>query len=173
MRESGLERELEERVDRLGFELVDMERAGSANRPILRLRIDRPDSTPESGVTLEDCTHVSRALEAYLDEQETELGSRYVLEVSSPGVERPLVRRRDWERFHGREVALHGKSALAGRSRRLEGTLLGLVGEEGAEGEQGERVVVRLADGEEVEVPRAEITRAHLVHRWGGEKRSS
>ncbi|HEV2131262.1 MAG TPA: hypothetical protein VGR27_09170, partial [Longimicrobiaceae bacterium] len=110
---------------------------------------------------------------AYLDEQETALGSRYVLEVSSPGVERPLVRRRDYERFHGREVALHGKSALAGRTRRLEGTLLGLVGEEGAEGEQGERIVLRLADGEEVEVPRAEITRAHLVHRWGGEKRSS
>jgi ribosome maturation factor RimP len=65
-------------------------------------------------------------------------------------VERPLVRRRDFERFAGQEVALRGKDALAGRARRLEGTLVGLAGD----GEGKERVVLRLPGGEEVEIPR-------------------
>ena len=163
-----LEAELERRVEALGYELVELERAGSARRPILRLRIDRPDSTPEGGgVTLDDCAVVSRALESYLDAREG-LSERYVLEVSSPGVERPLVRRRDFERFAGQEVALHGKAPLAGRARRLEGRLVGVAGEEGAEW-----VVLRLPGGEEVEIPRDQITRAHLIFRWGGRGRGS
>lgn len=164
MSERTLEEELEARVEALGFELVDLERAGSKGRPILRLRVDRPDAPAGgSGVSLEDCAAVSRGLEPFLDERE-DLSERYVLEVSSPGVERPLVRRRDFERFAGQEVALQGKHPLAGRARRLEGTLVGLAG--GGEGK--ERVVLRLPGGEEVEIPREEITRAHLIYRWGG-----
>lgn len=160
MRDGALERAIEQHVDDLGFELVEMERAGSARRPILRLRVDRPDSAPGEGVTLEDCGRISRALEAVLDER-PDLADSYVLEVSSPGVERPLRRRRDWDRFSGQEVALQGKTPLAGRARRLEGTLLGAEGEEGTE-----RIRLRLPDGEEVEVPRSEVDRAHLVYRW-------
>lgn len=171
MQQSDLEHELDRRVEGLGFELVDLERAGTPQRPILRVRIDRPGAEPGAGVTLEDCARVSRALEAYLDNERADVGPRYVLEVSSPGVERPLVRRRDWERFAGREVAVHGRAALAGRTRRLEGVLLGLRVEEGAE--EGERIVLRLPGGDEVEIPRAEITRAHLVFRWGGDNRSA
>jgi ribosome maturation factor RimP len=155
-----LEGELEARIGALGYEFVELERAGSRTRPILRVRIDLPESAPGQGVTLEDCARVTRALEAYLD-QLPELGGRYVLEVSSPGVERPLVRRRDFERFAGREVALRGSAPLAGRSRRLEGELLGLA-EEGGE----ERIRLRLSDGAVVEVPRDEVTRVHLVYRW-------
>jgi ribosome maturation factor RimP len=161
----SLARELEERVEALGFELVELERAGSPRRPILRLRVDRPDSTPGAGVTLDDCAAVSRALEAWLDERPG-LSETYVLEVSSPGVERPLVRARDFERFAGQEVAVQGKAPLAGRAKRLEGVLVGLAGE-------GERVVLRLAGGEELEIPRGEITRAHLLYRWGGEGRKA
>ena len=162
MDSADLASDLERRVEQLGFELVELERAGTPRRPILRLRIDRPDAAPGSGVTVDDCSRVSRALEEYLD-QSPQLPSTYQLEVSSPGVERPLVRRRDFERFTGREVVVQGRAPLAGRARRLQGELLGVSGD----GE--ERVRLRLAGGEEVEIPRAEITRSHLVFRWGEE----
>jgi ribosome maturation factor RimP len=157
-----LAREIDQRVEALGYEVVEMERAGSPHRPVIRLRIDHADPAVEGGVTHEDCVRVSRALESFLDGREG-IGERYVLEVSSPGVERPLVRRRDFERFAGSEVALGGPAPLAGRARRLEGELLGIRGEG-----DGEVVRLRLRSGEEVEVPRSEIGRAHLVFRWGG-----
>jgi ribosome maturation factor RimP len=168
MQSDELFRDLESRIEELGFELVDLERVGDTRRPILRVRIDRQDSTPETGVSLEDCARVSRALEPSLDARE-DLSSNYVLEVSSPGVERPLVRRRDWERFAGSEIALRGKGPLAGRTNRLEGTLLGLAAGE-AEGE--DQVLLRLSDGEEVRVPLAEIKSANLVFQWGKQGRS-
>lgn len=155
-----LEQELEARVEALGYEFVELERTGTRGRPILRIRIDRPDSAPGQGVTLEDCARVTRALEEWLDAI-PEWGGRYVLEVSSPGVERPLVRSRDYERFAGREVALKGFGPLAGRGRRLDGELLGLTEADGEE-----RVRLRLKDGEVVEIPRNEVARAHLIYRW-------
>ena len=172
MSDQGLDRELERRVEELGYELVELERAGSKHRPILRLRIDRAEpqdaEAPEAAVTVEDCTRVSRALEAFLD-ADAGLAPKYVLEVSSPGVERPLVRPRDFERFAGKEVALMGKEPLAGRARRLEGVLLGI------DGEGGESVIrLRLEKGEEITIPRAEVTRANLLFRWGsGGRRGS
>ncbi len=162
MSEDALHRDLETRVEALGFELVEVEQAGSRGRPILRLRIDRPNAQPGKGVTLEECSHVNRALQAFLDE-DARLGERYVLEVSSPGVERPLVRRADFERFTGHEVALRGHEALDGGEKRLEGVLEGMTDEPGVE-----RVRLRLGDGRLVEVPRDRIARAHLVFRWPG-----
>lgn len=158
--DDSLVRELEERVARLGFELVELERAGSKSRPILRLRIDRPGSAPRAGISLEECARVSRDIEAALDE-DPRVAERYVLEVSSPGVERPLVRRTDFERFAGQEVALLGRAVLADRSRRLEGELIGISGRE-----PDERIAIRLGNGEEIEVARSELERAHLVFRW-------
>ncbi len=155
-----LEQDLEKRVDELGYELVELERAGTRARPVFRVRVDRPDAEPGAGITIEECARVSRALEPLLDER-LGSGGRYVVEVSSPGVERPLVRPRDFERFAGREVALRGYGPLAERSRRLEGELLGLVGE----GDEA-RIRMRLADGEEVDIPRRDVARAHLVFRW-------
>lgn len=163
MAEESLEQTLEQRVEELGFEFVELERAGSRARPILRLRIDRPGATPGAGVTVEDCTRVSRSLESWLDGEDV-LGGRYVLEVSSPGLERPLVKRRDFERFQGEEVAVKGKAPLAGRGRRLEGELLGVV-----DAGDDERVRLRLADGQIVDIPRADIARAHLIFRWRDE----
>ena len=156
MSDPALEQQLEQRVTALGYEVVEVERAGSKSRPVLRVRIDRADSEPGRGVTLDDCSRVSRALEELLDSDER-MVERYVLEVSSPGLERPLVRDRDFERFAGREVALLGHESLAGRGRRLEGELLGL---------EAGRVRVRLGHGEVVDIPRAEIARAHLIFRW-------
>jgi ribosome maturation factor RimP len=159
-----LEPIIAERVEALGYELVELERAGSGARPILRVRIDiaggsAPDPGSE-GVTVDDCTRVSRALEVFLDEA-PDIAERYVLEVSSPGVERPLVRRRDYERFAGREISVKAHSRLANGSRRAEGELLGLVTADGEE-----RVRLRQQDGTELDIPRGEIARAQLIFRW-------
>ena len=155
---ADIDHEVEVRVEAMGFELVDIRWGGSARRPALRVRIDRPDSTPGDGVTVDDCAKVSRALEPLLDGRE-ELPERYVLEVSSPGVDRPLLRDRDYQRFRGERVAVKGHDILAGRARRLEGELLGLDEGEGA-------VRLRLPDGDEVSIPRAEIAGANLVFTW-------
>jgi ribosome maturation factor RimP len=156
-----IERELEGRVAALGYELVDVRWGGSGRRPLLKLSIDRPSAAPGSGVTVDDCASVSRALEPWLDAVEA-LSERYVLEVSSPGVDRPLVKGSDFERFRGERVALNGNDVLAGRARRLEGELLGLRGTESG----SEHVLLRLPDGDEVSISRSDIRRAHLVFTW-------
>jgi ribosome maturation factor RimP len=156
-----LERIVEAVLEEMGFELVELELAGRRSRPIVRLRIDRPGSEPgRAGVTVDDCAAVSRAVEPVLDELEDLLPS-YILEVSSPGVERPLRKRRDFERSLGREVALRGYGPLVGGSRRVEGVLLAVEGS-GAD----ERLKVRMADGSEVEIPVAAVAKANLVFRW-------
>lgn len=153
--------ELERRVAGLGYELVDVRWGGSGQRPLLKLRIDRPDSKPGSGVTVDECATVSRALEPWLDAHEA-LARKYVLEVSSPGVDRPLVRGHDFDRFRGERVAVTGHDVLLGRSSRLEGELLGLRDE----GSESEAVLLRLPGGEEVGVPRSDIRRVNLVFSW-------
>jgi ribosome maturation factor RimP len=168
LHDEGLAAGMEPRVAELGFELVELEQAGSKARPILRLSIDLPDSKPgEPSVSLDDCARVSRALEPWLDARPG-LSDRYVLEVSSPGVERPLLRPRDWTRFAGAEVAVKGRGVLADRAKRLEGVLLGLRDDDG-----GQRVALRLPNDEEVEIPLADIDRGNLVYRWerGGKGR--
>ena len=151
---------LEDQVETLGFEVVDVRWGGSGRRPLLRLRIDRPGSEPGHGVTVDDCATVSRALEPWLDEYEG-LSERYVLEVSSPGVERPLVRDRDYARFRGQRIAVTSTEVLAGRATRLEGELLGL-----EEGDEETAVALKLDDGEEVRIPRDGLRKVHLVFSW-------
>jgi ribosome maturation factor RimP len=159
-----IDRELEARVERLGMEVVEIEWAGSDRRPILRLRVDHPESTPARGVTVDDCVRVSRELEPWLDEHPT-LSEKYTLEVSSPGVERPLVRRRDFVRFRGETVAVKGRAPLGGtRSSRLEGVLEAVHG-----GEEQYVVQIRRTGGDLVEVSREDIQRANLVYRWNEE----
>lgn len=155
-----VEAELERRIEAMGLELVECSWGGSSRRPILRVRVDRPDSVPGKGVTVDDCARVSRALEPWLDALEA-LPERYVLEVSSPGVERPLSRPRDWERFAGEEVSVKVRAPVSGRGGRIRGVLLGW-----QEGPEGPEVRLRLKEGEELSIPRGEITEAHLIHRW-------
>jgi ribosome maturation factor RimP len=155
--------EMAQRVEELGYEMVELEQAGSRARPILRLSIDRPDSKPgEPAVSLDDCSRVSRALEPWLDQREG-LSDRYVIEVSSPGVERPLTKVGDWDRFAGAEVSIKTRVAIEGRGKKVQGTLVGL--------RDGERVALQV-DGDEVEIPLGEIERGNLVFRWErGQKR--
>lgn len=95
------------RVEALGFDLADLRIGGTAQRPLVQVRIDvlpgGGDEARGGGVTVADCAAVSRALEAWLDAGGP-LGSRYILEVSSPGLERPLKWPRHWARFVGCEI---------------------------------------------------------------------
>jgi ribosome maturation factor RimP len=93
------------RLEELGLDLADIRLGGTPNRPLVQVRIDWPPGDPERRVTVEDCARASRALEAWLD-QGGPLGPRYQLEVSSPGMDRPLRWHRHWVRFVGRDVSV-------------------------------------------------------------------
>lgn len=151
--------ELEERLASLGYDLVQLERAGSPGRTVVRLRVEH--SSLDRSVSAADCAAVSRGLEPWLDAQ-PQMQGRYVLEVSSPGIERPLTRTQDFQRFRGRRVAVRGREVLCGRAIRLEGELLGAGSPEGGAGS----ILLRLRDGAEVEVPRSKVKDARLVHDW-------
>jgi len=142
------------RVTALGFELADFRQGGSRSRPLLQVRIDRPDVTVGSGVTVDDCARVSRALEKWLDEAGT-LGPRYILEVSSPGIERPIRWREHWARFAGRDVTVR----LPGRGR-VRATIVRVPDAQDA-------VVLRVqGNTEEIVVSLAEARDARLAVDW-------
>lgn len=151
--------ELEAFLEGLGFEMVTLDRGGGRRRPVLRLKIDRPWGEPgRSEVTVDDCTRVAREIRGWLEDRE-EAPEDWVLEVSSPGVERPLVRLRDYRRFAGEQVRLKGYGPLVEGAKVLEGELLGVADEEAGS------VAIRVA-GDRLEVPVASIASAHLVYDW-------
>jgi len=134
-------------VEGLGYTLVRIQMVGS-QRMRLQVMAERQDGRP---MLVDDCADLSRAVSAVLDVEDPIAGS-YTLEVSSPGIDRPLVRREDFERFAGFEARIEVRRPVDGR-RRFRGRLLGCAG--GA---------VRIAmDGAEVELPFAEIAKAKLV----------
>jgi ribosome maturation factor RimP len=141
-------------LDTLGFDLVELRRGGSKSRPVLEIRIDRRDGTK---VTIEDCARVSRAVEARL-EAGALVSEQYVLEVSSPGADRPLRSPADWRRFVGRRATVTS-GVLAGGKQEIE--ILALEGEEGAE-----VAVVRDPKGRDHQVPLSAITQARLAFHW-------
>lgn len=106
-----------------GLELVHAEVAGPENRPIVRVFIDKPE-----GITHADCSEVSLHLGTILDVEDF-IHSAYTLEVSSPGLDRGLYKRADYERFAGSLVKMKTKSPIGGQ-RNFRGRLLGVEGEE-------------------------------------------
>jgi ribosome maturation factor RimP len=112
-----LRRLLEPGVRALGCELVDVELAGGGRHPTLRVYIDKP-----GGVTVDDCADVSRQLSAILDVEDP-IRDRYTLEVSSPGLDRPLVTAQDFARQRGETVKVRLPAPLAGR-RNFTGRVL-------------------------------------------------
>src|SRR5260221_344309 len=116
-----------------GYELVDVEQASAGHHRIIRIFLDRP-----GGVSLGDCARFSRRLSDALDMNQT-IPGRYHLEVSSPGLERPIRTLEHVRRFAGRRVSLLTHEARDGR-RRWEGSLLG---------PEGERAGVRTDEGQE------------------------
>jgi ribosome maturation factor RimP len=141
---------IRDHVTGLGFELVDLRRTGTLQRPILQVRVDRPDSRPGQGVTADDCAAISRSLERFL-ESRAMVGPRYVLEVSSPGFERPLRWPEHWRRFIGRHALVRAQP-LPGRNR-VEIVAV----------PDDEHVVLRRQDGSEVTVAFDAIREATLV----------
>jgi ribosome maturation factor RimP len=105
MTDSALTAEVRRQVEALGYELVEFRTAGPPQHLAIQVRIDRPGSRPGFGVTAEDCTRVSRALERYLEGTGV-VGPRYQLQVSSPGIERPVRFPEHWRRYAGRTVKL-------------------------------------------------------------------
>ena len=142
-----------------GVELVCVHYGAEQGGPVLRVLIELPDAASlpkEVGVTLDDCTRVSRALSAVLDEHEALLEGAYRLEVSSAGVERPLVKPRDFEAYAGREVHVSTKVPLEAR-KNFTGLLLGL---------RDDTVSLRVEQQRELSIPLREIAKAHLVFRF-------
>lgn len=149
----ALEQLVAQELDHLGFDLVEMRHGGSRSRPTLQVRIDRRDGQP---VLVDDCAVASRAIEARLDAEQS-VGERYVLEVSSPGVERALRRASDWRRFVGQRANV--LSPLLGGRQEVE--IVEVAGDPGAE-----MIKVRTPKGEEQNIPLAEVREARLAFHW-------
>ena len=114
-------------LEAMGFHLVRVKLIG-AQRPVLQIMFERESSAPhDGGITVEDCSEVSRAVSAILDVEDPISGA-YRLEVSSPGLDRPLTRKHDYERFKGFAAKLELGRPLAGR-KRFKGRLAGISGE--------------------------------------------
>ena len=144
----------------LGLELFELRSGGTKNRPLLDVRIERTDGEK---ITVDDCARASRAIEAKLDEGNAVGTTRYVLEVSSPGVERPLRNAGDWKRFVGRDAVVTADSTEAD-SQALSSREVRIAGVEGDPGQ--EIVVVEDASGAALRVPLAAVRKARLAFNW-------
>jgi len=138
---------LEPLVEAMGYELVLLEFNAHKGSALVRLFIDAP-----GGVTLGDCEKVSREVEGKLDVADP-IPQNYRLEVSSPGLDRPLVKPAHFERFAGQAARVQLLAPQAGR-RKFQGVLRGL---------RGENVVLDTADAGTVELALANVERARLV----------
>ena len=109
---------LEPVIADLGYELVLLEFSPNKSSAMLRLFIDGAD-----GINLDDCAKVSREVAATLDVEDP-IRQSYQLEVSSPGMDRPLVKPEHFQRFRGELVRIETLAPMAGNRRRFRGTLL-------------------------------------------------
>lgn len=138
-------------VSSLGLELVEIEYKREGRHMVLRLFIDR-----EGGISLDDCAAVSRELSAVLDVDETVPGN-YTLEVSSPGLNRPLKSRADYERYKGRLVKIKTSEPLPDERGNCRKTFLGEL-----EGIDGNVVCIHLREGQQARIPLDSVAKANL-----------
>jgi len=131
----------------MGFELVRVLLHGG-QRPTLQIMAERAD---RQAMTVEHCAEISRAVSAVLDVEDPIPGA-YRLEVTSPGLDRPLTRRADFERFRGSEARVETEVPIEGQ-RRFRGRLLGMV---------DDQLRLQGADGERL-IPYASIKKAKLI----------
>jgi ribosome maturation factor RimP len=137
----------------LGFELVRVRMSGGAARPTLQVMAERPDRTMD----VDDCARLSRAISDAFEANDP-ISGEYVLEVSSPGIDRPLTRAKDFEAYAGHVARIETTAPVAGR-KRFRGVLLGLA--DGAAVIQAD--ATGTAPAGEVRVPLAGIHDARLV----------
>lgn len=129
------------------LELVDVEFVKEGQNWFLRVYIDKPN-----GIMLDDCQMVSEFLNEKIDEVDP-IEKQYYLEVSSPGLDRPLKKEKDFEKYKGRMVEANLYQALDG-NKRLEGELVGLI--DGC-------VVLKMNGEKEVKIPREKISKVRLM----------
>lgn len=139
---------IEPSLSAMGYQLVRVQLTGGHRCPTVQIMAERADG---AGMTVAHCTEVSRAVSALLDVADP-LPSSYMLEVSSPGIDRPLVKAADYQRFAGYEAKVETRWPVGGKKRFL-GRLLGL---------DNDAVRIKTEQGE-VALPLAEIERAKLV----------
>lgn len=154
---SSLQAVVQKELDAIGYDLVDVRIGGPRSRPVVDVRIDRRDGEK---VQVGDCERASRAIEARFDTEPGLIDGRYVLEVSSPGLERPLKALKDWQRFVGRRATV--KSArFAAVGGHVEVEIVGVAGD-------GDTATVTLRDlkGTEHELAVADIEQARLAVHW-------
>jgi len=131
----------------MGMELVLAELKGGSGRSMVRIYLDRP-----GGITLEDCERFSRRMSVLLDVEDP-IPFSYVLEVSSPGLDRPLTKEEDFRRFVGKPVKVRTRVAFEGR-RNIQGRLMDV--KEG-------RVVIETAPGSRFAIELKDMEKANLV----------
>ena len=134
-----------------GLELVEVEVKGGGNNRFVRISIDKPE-----GVTHGDCEQVSQQVGTILDVEDVVPGGRYTLEVSSPGVERKLLKPQDYQRFQGKKARITLRTAVEGR-RNWEGTLAGF--------ENGD-VALETQPGKTLRIPIDQVQKANLKFEW-------
>ena len=135
-------------VEGLGYELVDVQLRSELGRLVLRALVDRP-----GGITLQECVGLSREIGPHLEVADL-IPSRYVLEVSSPGIQRPLRRGEDFRRFCGERVVVRTREAIDGR-KTFRGVIKSL-------DEAGRLVVDDRQTGKSHTIPLGTVREAHL-----------
>jgi len=144
--------EIAQRVaDSEGMELVEVEVKGGGAHRLVRISIDKPE-----GISHADCELVSQQVGTILDVEDVVPGGRYTLEVSSPGVERKLLKPRDYERFQGKKAKITLHEPVEGR-RNWEGTIAGF-----ADGV----IALEAGPGKTVRFPLDQVQKANLKFEW-------
>jgi len=134
-------------VESMGYELVGVEFLGAGGHGTLRVYIDR-----DSGVSLDDCAAISHQISGILDVEEP-IKQAYDLEISSPGIDRPLFKLADFERFAGKTARIKLAVGLLGR-KNFKGKLQGV---------SDSKLVAIEVDGEMFDLPYADIAKANLA----------
>ena len=146
---AGLERLIEPEIKSLGFDLVRVMMIGGTSDPTLQVMAERPDTRQ---LDIADCEQISRRLSEILDLADPIEGS-YRLEVSSPGIDRPLTRLKDFADWAGHEARITLREPRGDR-KQFSGTLGGI---------HGETVKLQTKDGHDHELPFHDIASAKLV----------
>lgn len=134
-----------------GMEVVEVEVKGGGIHRFVRISIDKPE-----GVTHGDCELVSQQVGTILDVEDVVPGGRYTLEVSSPGLERKLIKPQDYQRFQGKKARITIRDAVEGR-RNWEGTLAGFA---------GGSVAIEIEPGKTMRFPFEQVQKANLKFEW-------
>ena len=153
--EASIRNIIQAQIEEDGYELVNIEMRSDGEASILRIYIDKPE-----GINIDDCAGTSKKIAVLLDVEDP-VSDKYILEVSSPGIERPLFTEKDFIRFKGKEILLFTKNKIGNR-RKFKGQIKTF--------ENG--VLDLLCDGQIVKINYEEIKKTNLVYDFGNENKN-